>query len=147
MVEGAAVLSVMTGLRKTPLPMNGAIQIKAVERWRDTLRTKPKESEIQRAILDYLTARKIWHMRLNTGAMSGSHKGKRWFVKFGKPGMADIVSTIKNSSGGISIVWIEVKRPGGKQTEDQLRFEQEVYEAGHNYLLVESVEQLMVWFK
>ena len=111
------------------------------------MRIKPKESEIQKAIMDYLTLKKIWHMRLNTGAIAGEHKGKKRFVKFGKPGMADILATIKNSCGGMSLAWIEVKRQGGKQTEDQKIFEQEVFEAGHNYLVVESLDQLMVWFK
>jgi hypothetical protein len=59
-------------------------------------RSKPviqaKESEIQRAILDWLAAERIWHIRLNTGAMAGSHKGKKWFVRFGRPGMADILA-------------------------------------------------------
>jgi hypothetical protein len=51
-----------------------------------------KESDIQRAILDWLAAERIWHIRLNTGAMAGSHKGKRWFVRFGRPGLADILA-------------------------------------------------------
>ena len=110
------------------------------------MRLTPKESEIQKAILDYLALKKIWHMRLNTGAMSGSHKGKRWFVKFGKPGMADILATIV-VNGILRVYWIEVKRPGGKQSAAQLEFQAEVYEQGHNYLVVESLEQFMVWFK
>jgi hypothetical protein len=48
-----------------------------------------KENELQRLIIDWLNAKKIWNFRYNVGAMKGSHKGKSWFVRFGKPGVAD----------------------------------------------------------
>jgi hypothetical protein len=51
-----------------------------------------RESEIQREILRYLnTVPGVVAFRMNTGAMRGEHKGKRWFVRFGVPGMSDVI--------------------------------------------------------
>ena len=121
--------------------------------------TKPREADVQRLILDWLAAKKIWHIRLNTGAMSGSHKGKRWFVKFGKPGMADIVvmprissvdvekcydcgAKTENTSTWTYPTWIEVKSPVGKQSPEQKRFREEVESQGMQYILARSLEDV-----
>jgi hypothetical protein len=114
---------------------------------------KPKEADVQRLIIDWLAAKRIWHMRLNTGAMTGVHKGKKWFVRFGKPGMADIlVVTRVNQIAQVGmetficaktpVYWIEVKGPDGKQTDDQVRFEFEVGKAGMGYILARSLEDV-----
>jgi hypothetical protein len=100
-----------------------------------------KESDILKQILDYLTVEKIWHLRINTGAMFGRHKGKSWAVRFAKPGTADILCTVEDQQG-ILILWIECKRPKEKQSADQLAFEQEVLNAGHGYLLADSYEKV-----
>jgi hypothetical protein len=127
-----------------------------------------KESEIQRAILDWLAAERIWHIRLNTGAMAGSHKGKKWFVRFGRPGMADIlavrmtrescwhIADMEITSGLIDsgayhevpqVVWIEVKGPKGNQSDDQQAFEVEVVQAGMEYLLAHSLDDVIAVLK
>lgn len=110
-----------------------------------------RERDIQRLILDWLAAQKIWHIRLNTGAMSGAHKGKRWFVRFGKPGMADIliVGSCPVSIAGENrirywsqVAWVEVKAPKGVQSEDQKAFQKEVEAAGMTYILARSLEDV-----
>jgi hypothetical protein len=112
-----------------------------------------KERDIQRLILDWLAANRIWHVRLNTGAMFGIHKGKRWAVRFGKPGMADIVavhlmpvkyqcSCTKMVGEEMRMVWIEVKTPKGVQSDDQKRFQQEVEGQGMTYVLARSLEDV-----
>jgi hypothetical protein len=111
-----------------------------------------KERDIQRLILDWLAAKRIWHVRLNTGAMFGVHKGKRWAVRFGKPGMADIVAYWKMClcgqsdcpKAGGSMVWIEVKTARGVQSDDQKRFQQEVEGQGMTYILARSLEDVIV---
>lgn len=115
---------------------------------------KVKESDIQRLILDWLSASKIWHMRLNTGAMAGVHKGKKWFVRFGKPGMADILSVDKRevSDGYVNLdllkmVWIEVKAPNGIQSADQKSFQSEVEAQGMKYILAHSLEDVIEGLK
>ena len=111
------------------------------------VRTKAKESEIQKAIMEYLTLKKIWHMRLNTGAMFGTHKGKRWAVRFGKPGMADILVTFGHGTTCFRVVWLEVKNASGKQSEDQQNFQREVEHSGHFYRIVRSLDDVVELFE
>jgi hypothetical protein len=107
-----------------------------------------KESQIQRAILDYLAAERIPAWRMNTGAMSGSHKGKKWFVRFGEKGMADILCWLWSGfSGEGYVLWIEVKTATGKQSEDQKAFQKDVEENGMRYLLARSSDDVISWFK
>jgi len=50
-----------------------------------------KESEIQKSILlEYVTLRRVFHRRNNSGAMTGEYKGKKWFMRFGAVGSPDI---------------------------------------------------------
>lgn len=109
---------------------------------------KEKESDIQRTILDGLAAMHIWAIRMNSGAMYGSHKGKRWAVRFGRKGMADILAlrlktVLWTGDHLISPTWIEVKQPGKKQTPDQILFQKEVEAEGHRYILATSWEGVL----
>lgn len=45
------------------------------------------------------------------------------------------------------VVWVELKRPGGKQSPAQLKFETEIRRAGGNYVCVHSVEELQNYIK
>lgn len=98
------------------------------------------EKDVQRACMEFLAARGIPAIRLNVGAMSGSHKGKRWFVRFGTPGMADTIFWPSPTE----TVWLEFKRPrGGKQSEDQASFQHWVESIGHRYILCDDVDILI----
>ena len=99
-----------------------------------------KESEIQRAILDLLTAKRVLAFRMNTGAMSGEHMGKTWFMRFGSPGMADIVTFPRFMHKPL---WIEVKTAKGKQSELQKSFQLLVEEHGHRYIVARSVDDVL----
>lgn len=109
---------------------------------------KVREKDIQRLILDWLDAEKIWNMRLNTGAMFGTHKGKSWAVRFAKPGCADILAMPQSwvgEGGGVESplpTWIEVKGSDGRQSDDQKRFQAEVEKAGMRYILAKSLEDV-----
>lgn len=105
------------------------------------------EGTILKSILEYLSVIGMWHMRMNTGAMSGSHNSKRWFVKFCKPGTADIlaIATSDKEWGKDKlqwVVWFEVKTPTGKQSEEQKSFQAEVEAEGHAYHVVRSIEDV-----
>jgi len=104
------------------------------------------EGSVLRACLDLLAAERIWHCRMNTGAL----KVDKRFFRFGKKGMADILSTPWifercDDSWSIRPLWIEAKAAKGRQTEDQAEFEREVSEQGHHYLLVRDVDTLKSW--
>lgn len=138
---------------------------------KEAAKPKERESDIQRAILDWLAAERIWHIRLNTGAMFGTHKGKKWAVRFGKPGLADILAVplriplCPQTAGDGCLepgnsdwlceacsvpllpipqpIWIEVKTPHTEQTEDQSRFQDEVNEAGMDYIVARNLDDVI----
>lgn len=103
------------------------------------------ESLVLRSILQYLAIRKIWHLRMNTGSVVSSYKGKTRLMKFGRPGCADILAIFAgkfSQMDGLTILWIEVKAPKGVQSDIQKEFQQEVEAVGHRYAVVRSIEDV-----
>lgn len=92
------------------------------------------EKHIQSQITGWLTANRVFWYRANTGAMNGVHKGKSWFVRFGKPGMPDIVAVMRGL-----FVGIEVKRPGQKMSDAQVDFAYALESAGGVYVVMSSL--------
>jgi hypothetical protein len=70
-----------------------------------------KEADVQRATLDYLTLKGIFHYRNNSGAFVDAQKH---FYRFGVLGSPDIVCVVKGQYVGI-----EVKGSKGKQSDNQ----------------------------
>jgi hypothetical protein len=106
--------------------------------------TQPKESHIQKTILDYLTVHRVFAYRNNTGAVAADYKGKKQFVpekkrfiRFGVKGGPDIVAVIKGQ-----FIGIEVKRPGQVQTAAQAAFETSLTLAGGKYILAHSFKDV-----
>lgn len=95
---------------------------------------------------------RIWAVRMNSGAMFGSHQGKKWAVRFGRKGMADILAirkrvALSEQDYEFYPTWIEVKAPSKHQSPDQILFQKEVEAEGHRYLLVHSWEELCIALK
>lgn len=131
------------------------------------MRTAPTEAETQKAVMEYLAASRIFAFRLNTAVVKVE---KRFFRahSLGK-GAADVVAMPRslrvpapdadgfppNSATGMmrwiegapAVWWIECKRPGGKQSPEQKSFQEKVEAEGQNYLLVESIDQVIEWVK
>ena len=122
---------------------------------------KPLEADVQKGLLEWLS----WHhfqvvtkqvgfavaaqiistervvgvvWRQNTGAMTGSHKGKGWHVAFGLPGLADIDGILADGRR----IGIEVKRPGGKLRPDQAAYGNMVQLMGGVWIVADSVAAL-----
>lgn len=91
------------------------------------------EQQIQNAILGWLAAEHILAFRNNSGAMKLENR----FVRFGVPGMADIVAYPY-----AAVVWIECKSSTGKQSELQRSFQRQVEAVGHGYVLARSVDDV-----
>lgn len=91
------------------------------------------EHEVQGQILEWLTIKHIFHFRNNSGAMK---KGKH-YVKFGVPGMPDIIAVINGR-----FIGIEVKGPDGEQSPKQKDFQMSLEYAGGQYILVSSLLEL-----
>ncbi len=102
------------------------------------------ESQIQRSITDYLAARRIMAFRMNSGVAKMDGR----FVRFGVPGMADILAFRKvdgypeEGGGSINVLWIECKAPKGLQSQLQRSFQQQVEAEGHVYILARSIEDV-----
>ena len=110
-----------------------------------------KESWVQTAIMEYLSAKHILAFRMNTGAM----KMDKRFVRFGVPGMADIlafpvqsfsyeieVSSRKRTMSYTVPTWIECKATKGVQSDLQKSFQKHVEEHGHRYVVARSIEDV-----
>lgn len=131
------------------------------------MRVKATEAETQKAVMEALAVHRIFAFRLNT---AGVKVDKRFFRahSLGK-GAADIVALPRSLGvpapdddgfppraatgmmrwihGAPAVWWLEIKRPGGKQSPEQKSFQAEVEKCGQNYLLVDSVDQILEWIK
>lgn len=83
-----------------------------------------KEMDILRAVRDYLRATGWYVWRL--------HQGLGSF-----PGLPDL-EAIKDGC----VVFIEVKRPGGKQSPDQVRHGERLRAEGGRYFVIHSVDEV-----
>ncbi|GHU20025.1 hypothetical protein FACS189475_08250 [Betaproteobacteria bacterium] len=93
-------------------------------------RPEPREADIQSAILQALNVHPsvAWAERMNSGAgrlMYPGGKASR-FIRFGFPGMPDIMGQLKDGR----LLAIEVKRPSGRVSDEQQAFIQRAAENG-----------------
>lgn len=91
-------------------------------------------NELVRACEDYLTLKRIFFYRNNSGALKTAHGS---FVRFGAKGSPDIVAVVDGQYTGI-----ECKMGSGRQSPDQKAFQAELENAGGRYLLVRDVNDL-----
>ena len=104
------------------------------------MRLTPKESEIQKAILEGLQAHKIFAFRLNTAAFKF---GKRFFRAHSLgAGAADIVMF-----ANYYVLWIECKTEKGKLSPQQYSFAAKVESEGHHYIVARSWDDVENWMK
>ena len=89
------------------------------------------ESEIQKEIMAYLTVRRIYHWRNNTG--------RRGTVSYGFIGSADILGILPSGQ----FLAIEVKTPTGIQSTDQREFAMNISINNGLYILARSVEDVI----
>jgi hypothetical protein len=94
-----------------------------------------KESDIQRAILDYLRACGIWCWRSYNGPTI--HR-QGVFSKEMNPGMPDIMGVLP---GGTSLQ-IEVKKPKGVRSVDQISWIEKAQQHGAVAMFAESVQDV-----
>ena len=106
-------------------------------------RIKVLERDVLRQVIQYLRLKKCLVYRMNTGAgLFQNADGPRRFVRFGEKGMADLLSLTKDS-----VIWVECKGTGGKQSEFQKHFQKEVESFGHTYVVAESINDVMPLFE
>jgi len=96
------------------------------------------ETKLVKACLDYLRVRGILAWRNNTGAVGGTYKGRRRFVRFGARGSGDIFAVL---AGG-RFLSVECKTGRNKPTADQLAWMESVKASGGTAVVVRSVDDL-----
>ena len=101
---------------------------------------KISEKHIQKAILDYLAFKKIFHYRQNSGAFKTESGG--YMRAASVSGLPDIVA-IKD---GIYI-GLEVKTATGRQSKEQKDIESKITAAGGLYLVVRSLDDVRKIFE
>lgn len=102
------------------------------------------EQLVQKAILEWLAVKRIYAMRMQTGAVVSTYKGKTRAIQFGIQGQADILALYPcyDCNRGVIPTWIEVKSNIGRQSELQRSFEVDVVSRGHCYILARSVDDV-----
>lgn len=104
------------------------------------------EGAVKAAIMEYLAARRIFAVRMNSGSMFSTYKGKTYLTQMNAPGTADILAFPKwpDTFGKLipCCLWVEVKAPGGKQSELQKSFQAQVEAEGHSYILARSIDDV-----
>lgn len=97
------------------------------------------ETQIQKNCLDWLKIMGFMSWRQNNG---GRWMGDRYIPTAGRKGVADIIILHNKTS-----IWLEIKSETGRQSEDQIKFQQDVEKSGNVYLLVRSLKELQDRFK
>ena len=107
-----------------------------------------READISRACLEYLDAKRIMYLRLNSGdVFRPGAEGKMYRVKGCPKGTADLL-ILYNHKDRIPPsfprpIFVEFKSSKGKQTEEQAIFERDVESLGYEYYLIRSLDELM----
>ena len=108
---------------------------------------KETERDIQKTILQYLELKKIFHWRNNSGSIFSQYKGKTRMIKLGTTGSPDIFvlqySTHNCYHNEISIIGIEIKTKTGKQSLEQIVWQEEFEKVGGRYILARSLDDVI----
>jgi len=96
----------------------------------------PKEQDIQRSILEYLWAVRIFAWKCNN---SGIKKPDGGWIPSGLKGVSDILGVLK----GGRFLAIEVKRLKGRATVNQQEFIDKVNRAGGLAFVATSVDEVI----
>ena len=110
------------------------------------MRVKVLEKDVQRQILDYLSLKKVWHCRLNSGASllhDGSDGKPRRFIRYGAPGLPDILARTKTGT----VIWIECKSTIGKLSKDQEKWKEDSDRFGDIFITARCLEDVQVLFE
>ncbi|KKM77534.1 hypothetical protein LCGC14_1369090 [marine sediment metagenome] len=105
----------------------------------------PKQTETQlvRVCLEWLSMEGVLAWRQNTGAWVSTYKGKRSVVRYGIPGMSDILGVLPDGR----FLAIECKLPGREATIEQERFHARIDASGGLGIVVHTLDELQDAFE
>src|SRR5262245_42370766 len=106
------------------------------------------ESQISKSIRDALDKLGIPNWRMNSGVV----RVRGGFMRLAPEGTPDILAAPNVPEGMTAwecpkLLWIEVKKPGGKLRPAQLAFGDRMRNRGHAWLCVESFHEVLDWLK
>lgn len=101
---------------------------------------KVSEKQIQDSIIDWLNWNGWLALRLKNVPTPIHQEGKIAAFRKGDPSTDGIADILALKTG--QCVWLEVKRPSGKQTPNQIEFEKKVKKAGGEYYVVRSIDEV-----
>lgn len=97
---------------------------------------KPLEADVQRACLEFLSWKQIFHWRQNSAVFKNEQTGS--YIRAGVKGISDIIAIYPGGR-----MWlIEVKRPGGLLSDTQIEFLSSARQRGAIVTIAESVDDL-----
>lgn len=99
------------------------------------------ESDILAAVCEYLAYKKVFFWRQNTMPPTQMVDGRRVFRRMPKWSMSGVPDIIAIGPAG-RFLGIEVKRPGGRLSEAQMKFWEQCSTAGGMYCVVTSVDDM-----
>jgi len=99
------------------------------------------ENDLVRAVGDFLTVKKVFWFRNNTGAFAGEYKGKTRFFRYGAKGSGDIFALHR----GV-FVSIECKSPGKVPTDAQVAWMKRVRHHGGMAQWIDNIDQFIAWW-
>lgn len=94
------------------------------------------EHDIQNSILEYLTLRGHLCWRNNSGKVKTANR----YIQLAPKGSPDIIGIHKDTG---AFIGLEVKKPGKKPTEEQMRFREEIAGRGGIAGVVCSLEDVV----
>jgi hypothetical protein len=99
---------------------------------------KATENDLIKGCLEFLSYKKIFHYRNNSGAFKTDRGG---FYYFGAKGSPDIIAVL--TIWGLPVMTgIEAKTKNGKQSEYQKLWQKNFEKVGGFYLLIRSLDEL-----
>lgn len=98
------------------------------------------ETELVKACLDILHELGILAWRQNTGAVAAEHKGRRRYVRFGVPGISDILGVMP----GGRFLAVECKVARNPLTPKQREFLDEINRIGGLGIVARDVDDVLI---
>jgi hypothetical protein len=113
------------------------------KRWRRPKVPTAKEFQIQIALINRLKLqgnKAVLWFHVPNGELREKRTAARLKAMGVLPGVADLQFLWVEPDGDIRILFLELKRKGEQQTEDQLHFEKLVRERGCDYQVADSID-------
>jgi len=106
-----------------------------------------KESDIQRAIIDYLHLVGCYAIKIQSGAAINAMTGT--FIQMAEKGTPDLIVSrkpfIRDDRKCFEIGFVEVKTPVGRLSDAQIYRLRDLHKRGHSWCVATSIDDIKRW--